>query len=178
MATPTLPHRTVSSIRAGTQGQGALPAAAAAPVTPHTPISSSHRQSIPSIAFGSPSSLRAEDDLVVVELGTRRLRVGFAGDAAPKKVAAFGPEQQRRVGDFRAWNPPAPQVSAAASSSGGGGGGDGDGWRSRSAGGRAWGFDHELWRLDVRGLDLGLVGDRLERELRDALTKYVCFFSS
>lgn len=178
MATPTLPHRTVSSIRAGTQGQGALPAAA--PVTPHTPISSSHRQSIPSIAFGSPSSLRAEDDLVVVELGTRRLRIGFAGDAAPKKVAAFGPEQQRRVGDFRAWNPPAPQVSAAASSSGGGGGGggDGDGWRSRSAGGRAWGFDHELWRLDVRGLDLGLVGDRLERELRDALTKYVCFFSS
>ena len=153
----SLPHRTVSSIRAGGGGTGGTGGAGGAyrgaPATPHTPS----RPSIPSIAFGSPSSLRAEDDLVVIELGARNLRVGFAGDPAPKRVAAPGPEQQRRVGDFRAWGP-----------------GYRDDWRARSAAaGRPWGSDYELWQLDVRGQDLDLVGDKLERELRDAFTKYV-----
>ncbi len=147
----SLPHRAVTSIRSSGGGGGG--GGGGAPVTPHTPT----RPTIPSIAFGSPSSLRAEDDLVVVELGVRQLRVGFAGDAVPKRVAPLGPEQQRRVGDFRAW---APDFR--------------DDWRGRCAGpSRPWGSDHELWRLDVRGQDLALVGDRLERELRDAFTKYV-----
>ena len=36
-----------------------------------------------------------------------------------------------------------------------------------------WGEDHELWRMDVRGLDMGLVGDKIERTVREAITKYL-----
>lgn len=36
-----------------------------------------------------------------------------------------------------------------------------------------WGDDHELWRMDVRGLDMGLVGDKIERAVREAITKHL-----
>lgn len=36
-----------------------------------------------------------------------------------------------------------------------------------------WGNDHELWRMDVRGLDTGLVGDKIERAVREAVTKHL-----
>ena len=36
-----------------------------------------------------------------------------------------------------------------------------------------WGEDHELWRMDVRGLDMGLVGDKIERAVRQAITKHL-----
>lgn len=139
----SLPHRTVSSIRAGAHST----ASPGAPQTPTRPI-------VPS--FGSPSSSsRVDDDPIVVELGSRRLRLGFAGDAAPKRVVSFSPEQQRRTGDFRAWE-------ADFSSR----------WRNRASG-MPWGASHELWQLDLRGQDLGLVEDKLERELRDAIFRYV-----
>ncbi|KAI8955765.1 actin-domain-containing protein [Xylaria longipes] len=139
----TLPHRTVSSIRAGAHPT----TTSGPPQTPARPITST---------FGSPSaSSRVDDDPIVVEVGSRKLRVGFAGDAAPKRTVAFGPEQQRRTGDFRVWEP---DFSS--------------GWRGRASG-KPWGADHELWQLDVRGQDLGLVGDKLERELRDAFFKYL-----
>ncbi|KAI1178236.1 actin-domain-containing protein [Nemania sp. FL0916] len=139
----SLPHRTVSSIRAGAYSAGSP----GAPQTPVRPIAST---------FGSPSgSSRIDDDPIVLEIGSRKLRLGFAGDATPKRVAAFGPEQQRRTGDFRAWEPDFSKH-----------------WRSRASGKR-WGADHELWQLDVRGQDLGLAEDKLERELRDALFRYL-----
>ncbi|KAI1474141.1 actin-like ATPase domain-containing protein [Daldinia eschscholtzii] len=142
----SLPHRAVSSIRAGDRSS-----AQALPPTPHTPP----RASVVPSAFGSPSTLRADDEIIVVELGSRKLRIGFGGDAAPKRIATFGPEQQRRAGDFRAWEA-----------------GYQDNWRKRAAG-KPWGSDYELWQLDLRGQDLGLVGDKLERELREAFTKYL-----
>ncbi|KAI0456006.1 actin-domain-containing protein [Xylaria acuta] len=139
----TLPHRTVSSIRAGAHPT----TTPGPPQTPARPITST---------FGSPSgSARVDDDPVIVEIGARKLRVGFAGDAAPKRTGAFGPEQQRRTGDFRVWDP---DFSSR--------------WRARASG-KPWGADHELWQLDLRGQDLGLVGDKLERELRDAFFKYL-----
>ncbi|KAI1753133.1 actin-domain-containing protein [Xylaria castorea] len=139
----TLPHRTVSSIRAGAHPT----TTPGPPQTPTRPITST---------FGSPSSSsRADDDPIVIEVGSRKLRVGFAGDAVPKKTVAFSPDQQRRTGDFRVWEPDFPSR-----------------WRSRASG-KSWGADHELWQLDIRGQDLGLVGDKLERELRDALFKYL-----
>ncbi|KAI2625450.1 actin-like ATPase domain-containing protein [Hypomontagnella submonticulosa] len=141
----SLPHRTVSSIRAGDRSSSQ-----ALPNAPHTPP----RTIVPS-AFGSPSTLRADDDVVVIEVGSRKLRIGFAGDSAPKRIASFGPEQQRRAGDFRAWE--ADYQSD---------------WRKRASG-KPWGADYELWQLDVRGQDLALIGDKLERELRDAFTKYL-----
>lgn len=147
MAAPgatTLPHRAVSSIRGGAAPSGD----AASSSNPRTPI-----RSIPSIPsqFNSPSSLRAEDEVLILEFGARRLRAGFAGDAVPKALVAFTPAQARRVGDLRAWEV-----------------GHVDDW----ARGSKWGEEHELWRNDVRGLDLGLVGDRMERGLREAFNKY------
>ena len=144
-ANPSLPHRTISSIRAG-ESSAAPPRSTG---TPHTPV-----RGLSGSVLGSPSSLRADDDILVVELGTRRLRVGFAGDAAPKRVVSFRPEEHKRVGDFRAWDP-----------------GYANDWRKRTAG-LSWEGDHELWKLDVRGQDMDLVGDKVERALRDAFTKY------
>lgn len=146
MAAPgatSLPHRAVSSIRGGAAPSGD----AASSTNPRTPI-----RSIPSIPsqFNSPSSLRAEDEVLILEFGARRLRAGFAGDAVPKALVAFSPAQARRVGDLRAWEV-----------------GHVDDW----ARGNKWGEEHELWRNDVRGLDLGLVGDRMERGLREAFNK-------
>ncbi|KAI2615155.1 actin-like ATPase domain-containing protein [Hypoxylon sp. NC1633] len=141
----SLPHRTVSSIRAGDRSS-----TQALPNTPHTPP----RAIVPS-AFGSPSTLRADDDVIVIEFGSRKMRLGFAGDSSPKRTVSFGPEQQRRAGDFRAWH-------AAYQSD----------WRKRASG-KPWGADYELWQLDVRGRDLALVRDKLERELRDTFTKYL-----
>lgn len=154
--TTTLAHRSVASIRtaAGRDAPGGASSAkdgggaGTAPSSPHTPLRGL------SSAFGSPSSLRADEDSLVIDFGSRALRVGLAGDAAPKAVVSFGPEHQRRVGDFRTWEL-----------------GYRDDWRGRATG-ELWGKDYELWRFDVRGLDLGLVGDRLERALREAFTKW------
>lgn len=160
MTTPsqTLPHRAVSTIRGGATTGSSINAPASGAGgggggdNPRTPLSrSSMPPPVAPGSFGSPSSLRAEDEVLVLELGSRRLRVGFAGDAAPKAAVGFGPEQARRAGDFRRW-----EVGRV------------DDWRRR-----AWGGEHELWRADVRGLDLGLVGDRMERALREAFSRCV-----
>ncbi len=90
----------------------------------------------------------------MLELGTRRLGVGFAGDAVPRGTVWFGPEHQRRVGDYRAWESNYH-----------------DDWRKRAPG-KLWGRDHELWQFDIRDLDLGLIGDKLERALQEAFTKW------
>lgn len=154
MATPgtTLPHRAVSSIRGGATS---ITTSSSNPTgskdDPRTPL-----RAIPSIpsTFNSPSSLRAEDDILIIEFGARKLRVGFAGDAVPKGLVIFTPPQARRVGDFRAWDV-----------------GHVDDWRRNERDG--WGWEYELWRNDVRGLDLGFVSDRMERGLRDAFNKCV-----
>ncbi|KAK6612180.1 actin-related protein [Botrytis cinerea] len=120
-------HRSVSSIRPSINPQSG----SGAPSTPHTPI----RQL--SNSFGSPSTLRAEEECIVIEIGCRYVKVGFAGDAGPKAVVNFGPEEQRRAGDFRRWQP-----------------GYDKAWRERIHG-KKWGEAHELWKLDLRDVDLG-----------------------
>ncbi|KAL3428215.1 actin-related protein [Phlyctema vagabunda] len=143
MSTPGPAHRSVASIRP------AIAPVQGSPSSPHTPLRNI------SSSYGSPSALRAEEDCVVIELGSRYLRAGFAGDAVPKAVVNFGREEQRRTGDFRKWAHGFEQD-----------------WRKRVQG-KEWGESHELWKLDLRGLDLGLVGDKLERALRDAFTKFL-----
>lgn len=138
-------HRSVSNIRPSINSQSG----SGAPSTPHTHI----RQL--SNSFGSPSTLRAEEECIVIEIGCRYVKVGFAGDAGPKAVVNFGPEEQRRAGDFRRWQP-----------------GYDKAWRERIHG-KKWGEAHELWKLDLRDVDLGLVGDKIERAVRDAYTKFV-----
>jgi hypothetical protein len=90
---------------------------------------------------------------VIIELGSRYLRAGFAGDAVPKAVVDFGPEEQRRAGDYRKWEV-----------------GYDKNWRKRIQG-KEWGDAYELWKLDLRTVDLGLVGDKIERAVREAFTK-------
>jgi actin-related protein len=133
----TLAHRSVANIRGGgTPGGPSTPG-------PHTPPRASNLSS-----FGSPSTVRADDEILVIELGARYLRVGFAGDSTPKAALSCGPAEQRRVGDFGAWQEP-------------------------RRGGTAWSPEHEFWRFDLRELDLGLVEDKLDRMLRDAFTRYL-----
>ncbi|GJC82434.1 hypothetical protein ColLi_05272 [Colletotrichum liriopes] len=140
---PSLPHRSIANIRTET---GPSLGGPASPHTPSRTISST---------FGSPSSLRAEDDNIVIELGSRFIKLGFAGEPAPKAVLSLDPEQLRRVGDFRTWDPEHK-----------------DDWRRRPTG-KTWGVDHELWRYDVRTVDLGLVEDKIDRAIREALNKFL-----
>jgi hypothetical protein len=138
-----VPHRAVSGLRSPTSTH---PGAPAAPSTPTRNISS---------AFGSPSALRAEEDVVILEIGSRYLRAGLAGDSIPKAVIDFGPDEQKRAGDYRRW-----EIDYKKS------------WRERAQG-QTWGEAHELWRPDLRGLDLGLVGDKIDRAVREVFTKLV-----
>ncbi|EGY22627.1 uncharacterized protein VDAG_04065 [Verticillium dahliae VdLs.17] len=144
-ATPGLAHRSISNIRSGAGPQ-------AGPASPHTPLRGT------TSAFGSPSTLRAEEETIVVEIGTRFVRIGFAGDSVPKAIVSSGPVQQRRVGDFTSW---LPRSSTAPSSVP----------PNTELPSIEWGHLHELWTSDLRCLDLGLVGDKLDRLLRDAFTK-------
>ncbi|KAI9155386.1 Actin-related protein 10 [Paramyrothecium foliicola] len=126
----TLAHRSVASIRGGaTPGQPG-----ASTPGPHTPPRAGSIST-----FGSPSTVRADDDILILEIGSRFVRIGFAGDSTPKATLSCGPEEQRRVGDFRAWQQP------------------------RRGGGSAWSTEHEIWRFDLRQLDLGLIEDKLDR---------------
>ncbi|KAL2155584.1 hypothetical protein VTH82DRAFT_326 [Thermothelomyces myriococcoides] len=142
MDSEPLPHRSVANIRSTT----GVSHHQIGPSTPLRSISSN---------FGSPSSLRADEEIIIVEFGSRKLQVGFSGDPAPRGCIWFGPDLQRRAGDFRAW-----QTDYRYD------------WRTATAGG-LWGKDHELWQYDVRGVDLGLVGDKIEKALREAFTKYL-----
>ena len=139
----SVPHRSVSNIRPSPSSRD-----------PSTPL-----RSVSNIAssnsFSSPSALRAEEDCLILDFGTRSLRAGFAGDAVPKAIIPFGPEEARRAGDYRRW-----MVGYEKK------------WRERMGGDKkGWGEDHELWRMDTRGLDFGQVGDKMERAMREAITK-------
>ncbi|CAK7227704.1 hypothetical protein SBRCBS47491_006658 [Sporothrix bragantina] len=163
-ASPALPHRTVSTIRTSVSAGSSVGSAGAAassyktggqaaPTTPgggpHTPM-----RTTPS-AFSSPSTLRAEEETIVIELGARHLRIGLAGDVVCRGTVAFGPEQQRRVGDLRVWQEDYHQD-----------------WRraGEDGAGRTWDTAYELWQMDVRNIDTGLISDKLERALREAFT--------
>ncbi|TQS33221.1 hypothetical protein Golomagni_06441 [Golovinomyces magnicellulatus] len=130
-------HRNVANIRSvSNQGQ-------TTPAAPHTPpraISSN---------YGSPATIRADDDFILMELGSRYVRVGFAGDTLPKVKVSCGPDTQRRVGDFRRWQGHGLSIA------------------------ESWTTNHEIWRYDVRDLELDLVKDRLERLLREAFAKFL-----
>ncbi|KAF4121665.1 actin [Geosmithia morbida] len=146
---PTLAHRSVASIRSGPSSRSQGPPPGVSTTTPHTPPRSM------AVSYGSPSTMRADEDIIVLELGSRFVRAGFAGDSLPKATLQCGLDQQRRVGDFRAWQP----LSTA------------DG--ARSSGHIEWAAEHEIWRYDVRETDLGLIHDKLDRLIREAFSRYL-----
>ena len=120
------------------------------PSSPHTP----QRQI--SSTLSSPSvSFRAEEEAIVVEVGARHLSAGFAGEESARYHHFFGPENARRVADYRQHAP---------------------GYELRGRKRRrlsTWGDDHEVWQMDIRQMELGLVGDKIERAMREAYTKYL-----
>lgn len=128
------------------QPSNLTPAGAGTPGSPRTPLLG---RSI-SGQFGSPGTpYRSEqEDLVVYELGARHLSAGFAGDSRPRCIHPFTPEEGRRVGDYRTYD------------------GDYERPRKKLRKEEDWGADHELYRVDIRSLDLGLVEDKLERAVR------------
>ncbi|KAG5971169.1 hypothetical protein E4U58_000174 [Claviceps cyperi] len=137
-AGPAPAHRSVAGIRPS------MSQAAPSSTTAHTPSTSLVS------SFGSPSTIRADEDFIILELGSRFIRAGFAGDSLPKACLTCGPAQQRRAGDFRAWQQPGPQGRE-----------------------RKWAVDYEMWRYDVRHVDLGLFQDKFDRVLRDAFNRFL-----
>ena len=123
----------------GRASRGAAPRVqdlASTPESPRTPLLRSS-----SNLFGSPGgSFRTEEEYVVLELGSRFLRGGFPGESAPRCTIPFGPDEQRRVGDYRQWDPNYSQK------------------RRKRKRGMDWGQEHELYRMDLTNIDLGPVG--------------------
>ncbi|KAI9690205.1 MAG: hypothetical protein M1822_009166 [Bathelium mastoideum] len=129
--------------------------AGSSPTTPQSPFlgrSFSSALNSPSATFRS-----TDDEPLLIEIGSRYLRAGLAGERAPRCVFDFSPNEQRRVGDYRQWLPRRQQT------------GKFDVDRSK----HFWGHDHELWRMDLGQVDLALVEDKIERAVRVASTKYL-----
>ncbi|KAK8233546.1 hypothetical protein HDK90DRAFT_415415 [Phyllosticta capitalensis] len=106
--------------------------------------------------YGSSSaSFRSDEEHLVLEFGARSLRAGFAGESRPRCTKSFGPEEQRRVGDFRRWMPGYELL------------------RKQRKRDQDWGQEYELWRMDLRNADMGLVEDKIDRAVRDIVTQYL-----
>lgn len=132
------------AIRARLPSSG-LAGAAPSPGSPRTPLLG---RSISS-QFGSPSAFRPEqEDHIIYELGARHISAGFAGESRPRCVIHFDPESARRLGDYRAYDPNYRRK------------------RRKLTREDDWGREFELYRTDLRTVDLGLVEDKLERALR------------
>ncbi|KAJ5481336.1 hypothetical protein N7475_000148 [Penicillium sp. IBT 31633x] len=129
---------------------------AARPVSPHTPPTRSANTSFTSNT--SPgSSFRNEDDAIIFEIGARWMRAGFEGNSAPVCVVGFGPEESRRAGDYRGWIQ----------------GNSGAARLPQPADVEEWTRAYELWRMDSREVDLGLVEDKIERAFRETYNQFL-----
>ncbi|KAJ5105979.1 hypothetical protein NUU61_003326 [Penicillium alfredii] len=152
-ATPSLGDnkRTTTTASSWLQNQSARPA------SPHTP-QHQLRSGNTSFTSTSPGSgFRNEDDAIIFEIGARWLRAGFEGSNTPMCVVGFGPEQSRRAGDYRRWIQ----------------GSTGAGNLPQPVNADVWVRAYELWRLDLREVDLGLVEDKIERVFREAYNQYL-----
>jgi actin-related protein len=118
---------------------------ATTPASPHTPLLT---RSLSNNLASPGASYRADDDTLLYELGSRSFRAGFAGDSAPRCIIPFGPDQLRRLNDFTSPSTP-----------------------SRSE--NDWAKDWELWDIDIRNTNLGLIEDKIERAIRSAHTNYL-----
>ncbi|KAM0718460.1 hypothetical protein Q7P37_005530 [Cladosporium fusiforme] len=129
-------------------------ATAGSPGSPRTPLIG---RSI-SGQLGSPGALSREpEEHVVYELHPRYLSAGFAGEGKPRCVHRFGLQtaDARRVGDYREFmGGPKPPSSRRRSSD-------------------QWSANYEIFRAEVRKLDLALLSDRLERAVRTIHTTYL-----
>lgn len=118
--------------------------------TPRTP----DRTTSSSLPYSSPSFVeRSADDPVILEVGARFVRAGFAGDSSPPYRVDFGASEQLRAGDYRQWEY------------------DLEGQLLDRRRRRQEIEAYELWRMDLRTVDLGLIEDRIERAVRHLYTR-------
>ncbi|KAI9882729.1 MAG: rRNA-processing protein sof1 [Watsoniomyces obsoletus] len=121
------------------------------PSSPRTP-----NRTFSSSPFSSPIvGGKGEDDPLIFEFGARFFRAGYARDAAPICSLGYGPSEQQRAGDYRYWEP-----------------GFVNNTRRRKYNKR-WADPYELWPLDLRGVNLGLVEDKVDRAVRLAFSRYL-----
>jgi actin-related protein len=138
----------------GRSVRGAAPRLADLASTPESPRTPPLGRSVSSL-FGSPGgSFRTDDDYVVVEVGSRFVRAGFPGESTPRCTLPYDPDRQRRVGDYRQWEPEHAHT------------------RRKPQHGHDWGADFELYRMDLGRVDLGLVEDKFESTMRDVYNRY------
>lgn len=138
----------------GRSVRGAAPRLADLASTPESPRTPPLGRSV-SALFGSPGgSFRTDDDYVVIEVGSRFVRAGFPGESTPRCTLPCDPDNQRRVGDYRQWDPEYAQKRRDAKKE------------------QDWGHDYELYRMDLSEVDLGLVEDKFERIMREVYNKY------
>ena len=129
--------------------------------SPHTPPQQQRSIHSPYGTSSSPSSsFRHEEDAVVFEVGSRWLRAGFEGESGPLCVVGFGPEERRRVGDYRAWLRNGIEDEKGSR-------------RKRAKKAEDWASEHELWKMDLRDLDIGLIEDKIERCIREVYNKHL-----
>lgn len=130
----------------------------ARPTSPHTPQQPPRSGNTSFASTTSPgSTFRNEDDAIIFEIGARWLRAGFEGNGSPVCVVGFGPEESRRVGDYRGW------IHGAV----------GNGPLPKPVNAEDWARDYELWQPDLRKVDLGLLEDKIERLFRDTYNRYL-----
>ncbi|KAM5448526.1 hypothetical protein MaudCBS49596_005320 [Microsporum audouinii] len=129
------------------------------PGSPHTP--QQQRQILsPYTGTSSPgSSFRQEEDAIIIEIGSRWLRAGFEGNSMPTCVVGFGTEEGRRVGDYRGWIRSNSNGATAR--------------KRRTYDIQTWSKNYELWVSDLRGFDIQLFEDRIERAIREVYNKYL-----
>ncbi|KAL4897308.1 actin-like ATPase domain-containing protein [Aspergillus ambiguus] len=125
------------------------------PSTPQQHLRS-HHSSFASTS--SAGSFRGEEDAIIFEFGSRWLRAGFEGDSTPVCVVGCGPEDCRRAGDYRGW------VMGPS---------NGDVAPPTLARPEEWTGAYELWKMDLRDVDLGLVEDKIERMIRETYNKHL-----
>ncbi|KAL2834918.1 hypothetical protein BDW59DRAFT_136816 [Aspergillus cavernicola] len=126
---------------------------------PHTPQHQLRSNNNSFASTSSGSAFRVEEDAIIFELGARWLRAGFEGESEPQCIVGYGPEESRRVGDYRGW------LKGTAGSL--------EESQPPPANAEDWTRPYELWNMDLSEVDLGLVEDKLERMFRETYNKYL-----
>ena len=139
-----------------------LPASPTAPSAPSPRTPSLLTRSFSgfnSPSLSNPSAFRADDEIYIYHLSSTSLTLGLGGENVPRSSIKFDEELQQRPYDFdqhsrakHGYFKSRRKVPKA----------------EREGGVEEWGRERELYSPDLRGLDLGLVGDTLERAIRQA----------
>lgn len=84
------------------------------------------------------------------------MKAGLGGEKQPRGVLDYSPDRQKRAGDYSHWMTSEREQSSL-----------------QPCSFASWGKDCELWQMDLRGVDLGLVKDKLQRWVRDAIINHI-----